>query len=55
MQAVFRFLGVNPEIVLAHPTTFEGPEMKAKTVQEAEGEIRAIVNRWSFSLDHGPT
>ncbi|QPH54807.1 FMN-dependent NADH-azoreductase [Pontivivens ytuae] len=46
LRAIFGFLGAAPDIILAHPTTFEGPEMKAQAIREAEDAARALAQTW---------
>ncbi len=47
VKAVFGFLGAQPDIILAHPTTFEGEEMKEAAIAEAREAARAVAKSWA--------
>ena len=47
VKAIFGFLGASPDVILAHPTTFEGADMKGKAVDEAKRRAREVAQRWA--------
>ena len=47
VKAIFNFLGAQPEIILTHPTMFEGPEMKDTAIGEAKEAARAVAKAWA--------
>ena len=48
LKTIFAFLGLtDPGIIHAHPTQFEGPDARARALQEAEAAAKALAHAWS--------
>lgn len=51
IRTIFGFLGVpEPDLIKAHPTTFEGVEAKEKAIAEAEARAAEVAARWASEL-----